>query len=160
MQNDYQKNQGESVQTLAKQVLGMVSQGTRDNGDTFKMLNENAPEWMQDLVQDAHAGSLPDDHSYEFIFEALNAIVDADDEDSARESIEGDTYNRDLLTWLSSSLNRAAYVDQAVNDQYIDVSSGFNVFDTMRTGQWIEKLEVFDSVLESLQNRLDEVEAA
>lgn len=149
------------VQTLAKEVLKHFETKTRDSGESFQSLKDESPDWMQDLCQDAHDGMLPDDHRYDFIVDALNALVDNEDEDEARSSIDSSIYNRDLLNWLSSSLSRAEYVNQGVSEFGMDSNvSGFDLFNALQLGQLFEKREVFESVLNSLQEKLDEIEAA
>ncbi|NJO48174.1 MAG: hypothetical protein HC840_00500 [Leptolyngbyaceae cyanobacterium RM2_2_4] len=148
-----------TIQDLANEVLKAMTHGTRDNGDKFKALRDESPDWMQDLCQDAHARMLPDDHKYEFIFEALNALSDYDSEDDARDSIEADIYTSDLTAWLSSSNTRMEYVNEGVREFGIDADN-FDLSSALQVGQLTEKREVFESVLNSLQNRLDEVEAA
>lgn len=149
-----------SIQDLANEVLKSMTQKTRDSGETFRCLVEDAPDWMSDLMHESHSSSMPCDIIFEFIHDALHALSENDSEDDARDSIEGDTYNRELLAWVSSNLNRAEYVNRAVSEGLVDVSSDFSLFDTLRMGQYLEKTEVFDAVLAQLQNRLDEVEAA
>lgn len=56
------------IQKLANEVLKMMTQGTRDNGETFKHLKDDAPDWMQDLCHEAHGRMLPDDHKYQIYF--------------------------------------------------------------------------------------------
>lgn len=152
--------QNQTIETLAAEILKNMTTGTRDNGETFKHLNDDKAEWMQDLCHEAHGRMLPDDHKYQFIFEALSALVDHDgNEDDARESIEADIYTSDLTAWLASSNSRMEYVNDAVSNGLVDTSN-FDMVNAMQAGQLEEKREVFESVLNSLQNRLDEVEAA
>lgn len=147
------------IQKLANEVLKMMTQSTRDNGETFKHLKDDAPDWMQDLCHEAHGRMLPDDHKYQFIFEALDVLANYDSEDDARDALEADVYTSDLTAWLSSAVSRMEYVNEAVSQGLVSTED-FDLSSALQAGQLEEKREVFESVLNSLNNRVDEVDAA
>lgn len=146
------------IQELAKEVLAQFETKFRDGGRPFKVLKEDVPDWIADLCRAAHGDMLPDDERYDLIQDVVQSLVDHDSTDDARDSLEPDTYNMDRLQWLASHLGRADYVNQAINDGVIDVSSEFNLMDVIGAGQIIEMQQVFDSVLDSLEARLSDVE--
>lgn len=149
----------QNIQDLAKEVLNSMTRKTRDNGESFYCLKDDAPDWMTELCRDAHGRMLPDDHKFEFVNDALHAIADFEDEDEARESLEPDYSNGSLTAWLASSNQRIGYVDDAVSNGLVNTDN-FELSSALQAGQLEEKREVFESVLESLNNRVDEVDAA
>lgn len=149
-----------NIQELAQEVLKQFQTKTRDEGQSFVSLKDDHPEWMQDLCREAHGDMLPDDNRYEMIQEALQAIADSDEDadlSDVMHEIEADFRNADLLAWVSSSLSRAGYVNEAVEQGYADVSN-FDLFRTLQAGQIMEKNEVFASIQNSLEERLSDLE--
>lgn len=152
-----------TIQELAGAAYGQFE--TRQRGDdTIITLRDDAPDWLGELVHDAHGDMLPDDWRYATIRAALGFIHDAttdgeDIHDATHEFADGnvDIYNGQRTAWLASNLNRAAYCDDALDEFGIgDGSRG--VFDLIGLGQYQESLEVFGSVAHSLQERYDELE--
>ena len=100
----------------------------------------------------------PEDWRYEQIRDALRAIRDGVDNDSGQvcdDFSEPDIYTADLTAWLASRNDRYAYVDEAVEEW------GLQDADTLTrigAGQSAERREVFASVLQSLADRLEEIE--
>jgi hypothetical protein len=151
-----------TVVELAAQYLELFDQITRDNGDVVWVWKQNItiPQELVDLAQTAHDGMMPDDYKYEYIVDSLALISEAEDNDYLYEldsNLEPDVYNRDLLIWLSSNLNRAEYIDAYVQEYCGGSisSSDFDFYSLIRNGQWLEKQEVFHSVLSSLQSIVD-----
>lgn len=125
-----------------------------------------AADWITSLCRHAHehlgfspGPALPDDTRYEYIVDALDAIIESDgDEDRAAELLdEGvSVYNADLTAWVGSHGCRYAYVDEA-REQGL-VSGETDIIAQLSAGQMVERREVLRLVLESLQERADEVE--
>jgi hypothetical protein len=115
-------------------------------------------------VREAHSGMFPDDWRYDAIHSALSDIHDSgyDDEydamDGSGEFADGnvDAYNGERAAWLASHLSRAGYVDQARDDGL--VAEDADIYDRIGVGQYAESEEVYASVVQSLQARLDELE--
>jgi hypothetical protein len=135
-----------SLQPLAQQVLDQLERRTKLGEDTYIALKVGAPEWMTEFVQDAHGDFLPDDYRYEFIEDALLAIVGHDDLDEARDSLEPDIYTGKLTAWLASNLARGTYIDEVLED-----GGANNMHNLLSIGQLNEKCETFDLVVEALQ---------
>ena len=103
---------------------------------------------------------LPDDYRYEWVRDALGAIHDAgiesldDADDLEHEFADGvDAYTTDLYKWLSSNLTRAAYVDEARAEGLI--SEDTDLVRQIAIGQYMERCEVFASVVESLREYVE-----
>lgn len=143
-----------TIKELADQVYAQFEQRTRDNGRKFWVLKDGKPDWMQELCHEAHGDMMPDDWKYEFVLEAVAALSDADDPDDVQ--LEADIYNSDLLQWLASHLERAGYVDEAV-DYGID-SKDFDIMQCIALGQLREKEEVLSIVRSYLERKADEEE--
>lgn len=152
----------QTISDLAGEAYSYFERAERTDGDHYTRTKDGTPEWVRDLVHDAHGGLfLPDDWRYDAIWNALGAIhdsgaEDADDlDDLAHEWADGevDVYNAARTEWLASSLDRAAYVDEA-REQF--GTEGADLFDQLGSGQYVELTEVFGSVRQSLENRMDE----
>lgn len=117
---------------------------------TYKRKDDVERE-LQELCYAAHGDMMPDDYKYNFIVDALSLIADSstDELQDLDGKIESDVYNSDLLKWLSSNLTRASYVDNYVEAFGIE-SKDFEFYKVVGGGQWLEKSEVFCSVLSSL----------
>jgi hypothetical protein len=145
-----------SIKKLAETALNCFEVRTRDNGNTYYCRKDGSPEWIQDMIHDAHGDMLPDDYRYGFVYDALNIIVEADCAGDRLEGLDNsvDIYTSDLTSWLNSRTDRYSYVDQAIEE--------FGPFDSVissiSAGQLKEREEVFYSVLEFLKDLSDEEE--
>lgn len=147
-----------TIQQLAEEARNHFETRTRDNGESFYCAKDDAPEWLEELVQDAHGSMFPDDYRYRFIVEALDAIADNVATDEARDSLEADIYTGSVLAWLASHLGRTGYVEEAAAEYGIGNAREFRLVETIQNGQLAEIHEVFDSVLSSLESRAEEEE--
>lgn len=159
-----------TVQQLAAAYLDQFESLERDNFSTYKR-KDDADDRLQELCYAAHDDMMPDDYKYNFIVDALGMIADADEDadlDDLYTEIEADVYNSNLLHWLSSNLNRADYIYHYIEEfgfpgikikhyDQLDTSE-FNFFNLISNGQWMEKVEVFNSVLASLIEITTELE--
>ena len=77
--------------------------------------------------------------------------------DLAHEWADGnvDVYTVNRIAWLGSNLTRAGYCDEAVEE--LGVSDSDGITDRIGLGQYMESLEIFGSVAESLEAQLDEL---
>lgn len=149
-----------TLQELAAQYAAMFTQDVRESGETFVKTIDDCPEELTSLIHAAHGDMLPDDWRYNCIWNALLAFAEYDDPDSVIDDVESDPYHSDLLRWLSSHTDRPYYVNQYV-EQYVEEFGKPNDFDLMQLigfGQWMEKREVYSSVLESLQELVEAME--
>lgn len=152
-----------TLPSLAKEVLKRFETHARDNGESYHYVNFEGVDWINDLCREAHDGMLPDDWKYAFIHKALSAIAELDDdatEDDARDvSIDQDPYTHDLLKWLASNLERPGFCDAAVEECGAYPNEG-GIVAIIGMGQYLEKREILNSVVSSLQARLDELNTA
>lgn len=119
---------------------------------TITTLADDAPDWLHDLVHEAHGDMLPDDWRYDVIREALGFIHEngGDLDDLAAEFADDvDVYSSALLEWLASNLTRAGYCDTAAEELGSPDSS--DIMRLIGMGQYLERREVFDSVRQSLE---------
>lgn len=152
----------------ARRATGDTATGPREDGDEYVRLKEDAPQWVRDLVYQAHKdgtewGMLPDDTRYEMIREAVQAIADGDDMDQDELSItfgeDASIYTADQTAWLASRVDRFSYVTdwveemdyQGEDDRQSAGSGRPSVLAMIRGGMSMERREVFDSVWKSLQ---------
>ena len=145
-----------SIATLADAMHAAFISKTRDNGDTFYCLAPDSPEWMFDACYAGHGEMLPDDFRYAIIREAVGFIsdrgedFDVDGDDSAEFADGVDVYHSGLLAWVASNLHRMAYVDEALEGY------GFKELGrALMAGQSLERREIFDAVVQALQERAD-----
>jgi hypothetical protein len=152
-----------TISELAGQMYDQFEQAKRDNGDEFYRLKDGHPDWMTDVIREAHSGMLPDDWKYAMIHDALSSIHDYADEDATaddlREQIsewadsDTDSYNAQLSAWLASDLRRGAYVDDAISD--FGWSDDRGIFGALAIGQMREREEIYQSLIDSLAERAD-----
>lgn len=112
------------------------------------------------LVYAAHGNGeyFPDDWRYEFLANALRDYSEASPESLDDVRAEADIYNGERLHWLSSNLNRAGYVDRAVEEFALEASAG--IMELIGYGQAAEKDEVYAAVLGFLRDRAEAQEEA
>lgn len=149
------------LQKLASEASDWFEQATRPDGEKFYRLKDGHPEWVKELVYDAHGDLLPDDWRYETILDALNFIDDAAEDsytgDIASEFANSnvDVYTSDRFDWLSSNLQRQSYVDDAIQD-FGGAGENDGIVDVVGWGQYKESEEVFYSVATSLGAQLED----
>lgn len=139
-----------SIQELAENYLSMFELKTRKNGDKYYCVKDDCKnDELTDVIRTAHGDMMPDDYKYQFIHDALELISESNDLDDI--NIESDCYTSDLLKWVSSNLNRINYFDKAMTEYecicFVDILS---------TAQKIERDEVLQSVIQSLEKILGE----
>ena len=147
-----------TIQELARQMVEAFELRHRDNGESFWVLKDGRPQWMQDAAHAAHGDMFPDDWRYEFIRHAAGIIADSDggDEglDEAVYEIEADVYNHDLLTWLASDPSRIAYVDEAM-EEYGRLPNKPSIMGLIGLGQVAEKVETFHLLVWFLREKVE-----
>lgn len=145
-----------TLQELATEAAGWFEGATRDNGETYRRLKDGRPEWVYELVREAHGEMFPDDWRYSAIEDALERLAE-EDEDDARDSFTDravDVYTGARLKWLASDLRRPGYCDDAVEE--LGAYEG-GLVGLVGLGQYYEAGELFGLVLQALEQRLDEL---
>lgn len=152
----------------ARRATGDTATGPREDGERYTRLKDGAPEWVTEMVREAHRSGetlmLPDDIRYEMIREAVGYIVDCgndgdlDDLESTFAD-EGSVYTADQLAWLASRIDRYAYCDEWAEeydyqgeDPQMSRDSHPSVLALIRGGIYMERREVFASVRRSLDD--------
>ena len=146
-----------SLKQKAEIVAKQLTSKNRSNGDLFITLKSDAPEYIRTFVRSIHQGYMPDDFKYSFLAESLRALREHDSLDDAKDSLESDIYNHELIRWLASHSGRVEYVNEAVIDGIASVVN-FNLIQIIGVGQLEEKKEVFDLVVQNLKNLSPEIE--
>jgi hypothetical protein len=142
-----------TIQDAAREAGAYFETATRDDGTEFVRTKDGTPQWVTNLVHEAHGEFLPDDWRYEVIRDALDWIEEADDpEDGSGEFADQtvDVYNSARLAWLASNLNRASYCDEAAAE--FGGEERVSIFDQIGQGQYMEASEVYSLVLRALES--------
>jgi hypothetical protein len=146
------------IQDKAREAYDWFEIAKRDEADpesSFVRLKDGAPEWITQLVYDAHGDFLPDDWRYDKIQDALEFIMDVEyPDDGSSEFADGavDIYTADRIKWLGSNLNRASYCDEAARDY----GHGIDIVSMIGWGQCMEAEEIYASVLNSLTKQTED----
>lgn len=146
-----------TIEELAGEAAGWFDTAERADGKRFVRTRDGAPEWVADIVREAHGDFLPDDWRYQVIWDAVAHIEEfGDDEDIAFQFADShvDVYTSDRLAWLASNLNRASYCDEAQEEGL--VTQDADIIARIGLGQYMEASEVFGLVLSFLQRMSDE----
>lgn len=134
----------------------------RESGDTFFCMGDNRPTWCQDVARECHGDLLPDDWRYKWLSLASSILADIESDNWEERVFEiaddlTDVYNGRLLTWLSSNLTRAAYVEDYVNENGID-SNNFDLFRLLMAGQCQEISETLSTLIQQISDLAENVE--
>lgn len=159
----------QTIYNLANTARAHFEQKERGQGDdkeTIWVKTADAPHWVESLVYTVHQetiGGLPDDYTYEYIVEALEAITEHahwnDDEYEVRESVmdsnpfEGSSYYADVTDWLESNWGRVEYANDALKNYGADLG----VMGAAQVGQQLEKEAVFQAVVDFLAETVEEM---
>lgn len=148
-----------TLQQLAKDATTCFTTKQRPDGNTFVAIRDASPDWVGELVKDAHGPMLPDDWRYASIASALEWLADADDPDDAGHEwadANVDVYTGGRIAWFASDRSRPGYCDEAICEMgdYAPTS----IIEHIGLGQHQESCEVFASVLHSLRARAEEVQ--
>jgi|ERR1051326_8938694 hypothetical protein len=124
------------------------------DGDGFTRVKDGAPEWVTELVREAHGDMLPDDWRYDCIRAAVDWMAEGNGEDEAGEFADSqvDVYTSARIAWLGSHAARPGYCDEAADELG---SEGQDIIGRIALGQYAEAEEVFHSVMVSLGMRSD-----
>jgi len=142
-----------TIQELSKETATYFETRKRADGESFICCKDNRPDWITDMIHDAHGDMLPDDYRYRWIVSALDDFTDSDDDpdDMIGEYVDStvDSYTADLTAWLASNVNRVYYLTQAMGE--MDPSDGFQA---LSCAQYSEISEVYYTVYHVLEGRV------
>lgn len=140
-----------TVFDLAQEMAQAFVQKSKGD-ETIDVLRPDSPPWMHDVAYSAHGDHLPGDWTYTFIRDAVEAISQSDgDLDEAQNSLEADVYTVDLTKWLSSRLDRIAYLGDAISEGGFGGDGG----KALARAQLLEREEVFESVVIELEKQVE-----
>lgn len=151
---------------VAEEWSKLFTTAKRDSGEEFTKHSAPDDSPLYDAVRDAHGSMLPDDTRYAMIRSAIDAIAEAsegsDVSDVAHEFADGEpsVYNAARARWLASHIERGAYVDEAAQEYGLPDASEFSVYDAIARGWYMEALEVFNSIAESIEAEAEAREEA
>ena len=138
------------IKQAAREAGTYLVRKTRDNGDDYYHLSDDAPEWVRDMVYAAHDGMMPDDYRYMFVARALDRIDEADDVNDIMIDDPFSTDTSDLTAWLESNARRIAYFDDILTDYRYTDDAPYS-YQVLAVAAIQEELDVLDSVLRSLK---------
>jgi hypothetical protein len=143
----------------------LLTQKQRADGSLYwcQVDDPKQDEALYTTIYKAHDGKLPNDHSYQYVVDALDAIIEYEgdtdtDTDTARDVLQADDYNHELLAWMASHSDRVSFCDE-----YLSEFVGYgnpdrcNVMDIIRGGQLKERTDVFEIVARHVKEAADEL---
>ena len=153
-----------SIAKLAQEARSYFT-FTGENNPTMRdniwVRKDGSPKYIEDMLFAAHRyGDLfPDDYVYQYVVDALYLLAGASEDAVANdlydlsEEIEPDIYTPDLTAWLSSHTDRLARADEALREFDLD-----SILTAAEYGQREERQEVFNLVLQALEQELEDRE--
>lgn len=143
-----------TIQQLATEVCDNMEY--EEERGIYHQKKPGDPQWIQDMIYECHyQGMLPDDYVFKWVYEFCSEISNLNDDDDPRDiEVCADDYYHDLLKWLSSNVSRADFVEDAINEYYD--GSKIHLWTMIGIGQEKEMQEVLWTVIDKLQDRLDE----
>lgn len=124
-------------------------------------LSDDAPQWAQDAVHEAHGDLMPDNWRYKMIEFIADAIDEQDDDDPdiheiADRFVDNHCYYHQRLDWLSSNLCRMGYCNEAQDEGL--VAADANMDQRIAIGMYQECAETAGLLLQALTVDDDEEE--
>lgn len=125
-----------------------------DDGRVIVTRTDDAPQWTQDLIYEAHGDMLPDDWKYKMIEFVADEVEDADDMEDidageiANRFVDNHCYTHERLQWLASNLQRPGYCDEAQEEGL--VHSDATMDQRVAIGMYTECCEVASIILAGL----------
>lgn len=146
-----------TIDDLAKEAISAFELRTRRPSpdaaeEAFYTIKDNAPEWIKGAVREAHGDDLPNDYAWRVCGEAFQAIVDGINRDEFADDV--DVLTHELLEWAGSLLSRLGYCEQAREAGLVNEDA--TIDERLMAGQYIERGEIFDAILEALTEQADE----
>lgn len=138
-----------TIQDIAREARSYYILDTRNNGFKF-WAAPDCPKWIHDMNMHAHEEMMPDDYRYEFIVDALEALMEFADEDYPEEYLREEYRDHALIEWLGSHAARPGYVDESGTEiGYSDIMA------SILAGYHREQIEVLDLVRGYLEDMID-----
>lgn len=138
----------------ARRATGDTETGPREDGEEYVRIKKGSPDWISEMVHEAHGEMFPDDWKYACISAACEWIAENDDPKGGASEFADqyvDVYNSDRIAWLASHGARQGYCDEAQEEWGADAGAG--VIDRIGWGQFFEANEVYGIVLDFLERQ-------
>ncbi len=122
------------------------------NEDKVKFFFEDYQSNFEAHLRDELDDGIPlDSYRVEVAYYFLDSLEESQDIDITLDSLEPDIYNADLLSWLSSNLRRADYVNQILEESDIQ-----DCFSLLRSAQYREIEEVTQAIINYIESELEQ----
>jgi hypothetical protein len=145
-----------SIQTLAESLTKALQTKKRNDGNEFVSLKDGSPQWMTDVIHEAHGDKLPDDTTYAFIEKAADAIADSEDPQDAISELEPDPYTNNLTGWLHARADHVYYLTEIL-EEGSGITDGFQL---LAAAQQKQIHEVGYALISALENAAEQMEDA
>ena len=148
------------MKTPVDTFAAAFAHSTRPDGSTYWHCNDDAPEWVRDIVHAAHDGAWPCDWRYDRLASLARDLAGAPDlEDfDVHEWADGavDVYNGRLAQWLADTSGAADAVEMAQDEWGMDTK---NVFEMLQMGQLHMLHAMGSGVVSALVDQMAETDA-
>ena len=137
----------------ARRATGDTETGPRENGEEYVRITKGSPDWVSEMVYEAHGEMFPDDWKYACISAACEWIAGSEDPwDEVSEFADAyvDVYTSDRIAWLASHLFRPGYCTEAAEEFGTE---SHDVIELIGLGQYYEANEVYSIVLGFLERQ-------
>ena len=144
-----------TVQDLAGTAYDSFERKEREDGAAFYTLKDDAPDWLQPIIFEAHDGKLPDDFTYSACMDAFGFIHDNDgSEEDASEFADSNVsvYAFDLLEWVGSHIDRVGLCDETA-EEFGEEDAG--LVRRLTLGQYAELRNIYAECFRGLQDVAD-----
>ena len=95
----------ERIQEKASKLYDALERVKRTDDSEYVRLKDGSPEWMTDVIREAHGDMFPDDWKYTLIERAAAIIAENESEDDWSSGVDQavDVYTGQLTHWLTST---------------------------------------------------------
>jgi hypothetical protein len=138
-----------TVESVAADFLSFLTTHKRGS-ETIVVKNEDAPEWVEDIVYEIHGNLLPDDWTYATIKECAEYLEENGNDGG---SPEADIYNSDLLAWLKNYPDATDAVDRTKEDYGNGQNLG--IMEMIQQGQAMAKSEICSQLAYQFEQRAE-----
>lgn len=140
-----------------KKILSFFEIKTKDNGEKFVILKDNAPKKLKESIRAAHGDRFPDDFVFTTYLDLLERIQDFPIEDleslenNRHEIVDGyvNVYTYNLTKWLHDDINNVYYLTQAIEE--LQPTDGFQL---LASAQFLAIDAIMQEVVNYLEGRL------
>lgn len=154
------KTTEENLTDAVNELAGAFTTATRENGDTFIKLRDDAPAWIDDndVIMYAHEAlddRLPDDWTYQAISNIADHLGNYPDStaDDLRDEVPTiadnlvSNHNSDLCKWAADHLGNVALIDEAAEE----LGRAEDFIGSIRQGQYFAIERIAHAVIDKLE---------